>query len=354
MPDGNPRLLLLRLEGPLLERSRVPVSLLCEKLQALQRVLFGIGTALRGGGHRGRLRAEVAQACELQFVESRPGSLEVAAELPTSGALPYPLGDLGLESLDHFDKTLLALGSENSPALAALYPDHAHRARVLNSITPILPEEDGDYDIILTRGSARFPLRKEWREFIGRATREDSRLPEEAVRTLTGTLFRIEVATGERQLGLLVRNRKIPCFYSLEYEPLIQDLIPGSLVEVEGRVTLGEQGDVQRVEELFDVRAIQLLPLRWGRVDSGNQRFRLRIPIQIAQDFQDGVWVHENEPLGILAYGHSRADSLEAFRSEFAAIWDGIAEEEDSCLTVDARQLKAKLREIVERVEDLA
>ena len=62
----------------------------------------------------------------------------------------------------------------------------------------------------------------------------------------------------------------------------------------------------------------------------------------------------EFEPLGILGYGESRHDALNAFRLDFASSWDEIAQEKDEHLTLDAQELKQKLCNLVKEVQTLA
>jgi len=171
------------------------------------------------------------------------------------------------------------------------------------------------------------------------------------VQTLTGLLYLIEVATAQRHLGLIVSNRHISCYYSPEYEESVRELIPGSLVEIEGRATLDEQGEVRQIDEILNVRPVQLVPLNWRKVIHGNRRFVLRQQIQIRVNYDDGLWVHEYEPLGIISYASSRSESLEAFREDFAACWDLIAQEDDENLTTDAKEFKEKLLSLVDKVE---
>ena len=348
------RRLSLRIDGPLAEDGRVPLGLLARKLDAVQRVLFNIGSSLHGGGSRGQWKADVLDACELGLVEARFGSLEVVAELPPVRALAGLGADLGAEALDHFEHTLEAIQHRDLPALSRLYQDFGQRARVLKSLAPLLPEEGADYDLTLSVNGTGVALRPEQRTFVGLAARLEQELPEGLVRSLTGLLYRVEVATGDRQIGVIVDNRKIRCFYPPDIEDAVKELVPGSLVEVEGRATLDAQGQVDRIEEVLDVRAVQLIHLFWRRVSYGDRVFRLRRAIEIKVGFHEGLWVHEFEPLCLLAYAPTRSESLDALRQNFVAAWDEIAQEDDTNLTDDARDLKRRLLDVVERVDPLA
>jgi hypothetical protein len=192
------------------------------------------------------------------------------------------------------------------------------------------------------------------RSYLRALTREETEeYPEQSVQTIAGKLYRIEVATGQRHLGVISSNRFITCYYSQEYEDVVSDLIPGSLVEVEGLATLNDRGDVDRIEDILDVRQVQLTPLYWSRVIYNNRSFILTKPMQLLVNFLDGIWVHEHQQLGIIAYGKSRAESLNAFRMEFAALWDDYALEEDGLLSDDAKALKKAMSNLVKDIEEI-
>lgn len=86
--------------------------------------------------------------------------------------------------------------------------------------------------------------------------------------------------------------------------------------------------------------------IEWRR-----KRFILRKSLRVRIGLESGVWVYAYEPLGILAYGSSQAEALDAFRTEFASAWEQIAKEDDARLTRDARALKKRLLSVVDRVE---
>ena len=344
------RKLVLKIDSP----GKVSVETLSKKLQAAQQVLFNIGSSIAGGGRRGPHSGEVVQNCTLFFVESKPGSLEVIAQLAEPSVL-FGEYDIGEQALKHMGETLEAIQNKDRKAIEHLYRDSGQRTRVIKSVTRLLPEEDAEYDVLVLTSGFQNRLHSNLRETFEVVLVEPTELPELAMKTLTGTLYLIEVTTGQRQVGVTVNNRHIHCFYAAEDEAVIRDLIPGSLVEVKGRATLNESGDVQQIEEIMDITMVQpIVPLNWTRIDYGNRRFLLQEQIQIQQDFRDGVWVYEFEPLKVLGYGLSRHEALVTFRKDFAVCWDDIVQEEDANLTLDAQELKQKLKQLVKEVQSLA
>jgi len=343
------RQLRITLEGG----ARVPVSVVGEKLVAAQRMLFSVATALIGGGRRGQWRGDVLDACTLGFVQSRAGSLELVAELPDPEQLSlHEDRDLGVRALAEMGNTLKSLQARDSKDLQRRFGDFGQRARVVKSALPLLPDPESEFSVSISAGLVSAHLDADVRPFAARLASEDGQIyPDEEVRVLTGQLYRVEVATGERHIGLLHRHRKIRCFYGPSFEDVIRDLIPGSIVEVEGRATLNAAGEVEEVEEVIDARTVEPKSLQWSRLSYSGRRFVLRRPIVVEVEFNDDAWTHRFEPLSILGFGETRGESSEAFRMDFAACWDAIAHERDEALTADARALKVGLRELVYEVQ---
>jgi hypothetical protein len=354
LAEKDQRQLTIRIDGPLAKEGKVPVGLLASKLQSAQRMLLSIGTSLVGGGRTGKFKDTVLRACELDFVSADKKCLQITTEIPPSEEL-FEEQDIGLKSLERFSETLHAAESKDRKRIEELYPDRGQRVRVIRAALAMFPEEESDYEIHLKSNGVFHLLSPELAEYLDDISRpSEPEYFEESIQTLTGILYLIEVETGELRIGIKVGNRKIVCHYPAELEDLIKDLIPGSLIEVEGRISVGENEQVKEVDEVIDARQIQLIPLYWSRLTYGDQKFSFSERLVITVGFQDGIWSHENELLGILGYGETRAESLEAFREDFTASWDSIAQEDDGNLSDDAIELKKKLRILVSKVEDIS
>lgn len=88
-------------------------------------------------------------------------------------------------------------------------------------------------------------------------------------------------------------------------------------------------------------------PVLIESISSCGKSFKFKRPICVAVDHESGYWVHEYQPLKIYAYGETLSESRRAFDQDFAACWDGIANEPDEKLTLDAREMKNVMRELV-------
>lgn len=75
--------------------------------------------------------------------------------------------------------------------------------------------------------------------------------------------------------------------------------------------------------------------------------FKFKRPICVVVDHESGYWIHEYQSLKIYAYGETLSESRRMFDEDFAACWDGVANEPDDKLTPDAREMKKVLRDMV-------
>jgi len=78
-----------------------------------------------------------------------------------------------------------------------------------------------------------------------------------------------------------------------------------------------------------------------------NVEYRFQPPLCLKRSKMHGHVVFENQDLSLYAFGKSDEDALKALARDFAAVWGGIAEEEDYKLETMARSLKKRLRKAV-------
>jgi len=83
---------------------------------------------------------------------------------------------------------------------------------------------------------------------------------------------------------------------------------------------------------------------------SDSRMFEFHSPLRVTGREEGGIWIHECKPLRILAYAESREESWQAFLDYFESDWDGIAQEKDSRLTLDATEMKREYHKLVKSV----
>ena len=79
--------------------------------------------------------------------------------------------------------------------------------------------------------------------------------------------------------------------------------------------------------------------------------FHLTTPVNLDTSIEGDLHIVEYPDLGILDYGGSETEALESFAETFSAMWHHLAEERDSNLNTSAKQIKRKMRHLVNRIE---
>jgi hypothetical protein len=84
---------------------------------------------------------------------------------------------------------------------------------------------------------------------------------------------------------------------------------------------------------------------------SDSRRFYLQEPIDLTIRHRGPYYFIGYPPLQIEGYGPDKREALESFADVFSTTWEAYAEEDDSRLSRDARELKRKLSALVAAVE---
>ncbi|MGD0094567.1 MAG: hypothetical protein ABSE73_32050 [Planctomycetota bacterium] len=92
-------------------------------------------------------------------------------------------------------------------------------------------------------------------------------------------------------------------------------------------------------------KAFSLARFQWQ-----NRRFLLKNPASCTLDFQDGLWVYECPRYGMHTFSTNRHEAFAKFNEEFAFLYDGLYNQPDDALTLDAIQLRDVLRNDLEKV----
>jgi hypothetical protein len=165
--------------------------------------------------------------------------------------------------------------------------------------------------------------------------------------TLVGELIKIHVDSGEDKITVRSGPREIDCFYPDSFRDQIANLLAGSIVEVTGRATLDDRGEVRKLSEVIDVDTVSLEPLRISRFEFAGRRYALSAPVTVTVTYSDGLWVYANESLNLWGYADRREDALRDLHESFDYMYREIAEEAEESLDNLAKQLKRRLRGLV-------
>jgi len=83
----------------------------------------------------------------------------------------------------------------------------------------------------------------------------------------------------------------------------------------------------------------------------GAELFHLRQPVDLEVKSERGHSLVAYPALDIVGYGDDELEALESFADQFGGTWHAIALAEDADLTRDARQIKKRMLNLVDRVE---
>jgi len=88
-----------------------------------------------------------------------------------------------------------------------------------------------------------------------------------------------------------------------------------------------------------------------AKIEHGTRVFSFARPltIQILREVDEGgcYWQANAPKFGIFSIGDTVKAAMDEFSEDFAAVWDGLAFEQDESLTPDAQELKRELRALV-------
>ena len=143
----------------------------------------------------------------------------------------------------------------------------------------------------------------------------------------------------------------IECDYVKEMRDEITQLVAGSTVEIRGRAAYDPTGKVTKIDDLQEIRMIRIEPLRLTRIEWKNRVYRFRTPVDFSVEYDDGLWVYENEQLGVRAYAERRQDAIRELHENFDYVWREIAMEDDNNLDGMAIELKRYLLDVATQEE---
>ncbi len=88
-------------------------------------------------------------------------------------------------------------------------------------------------------------------------------------------------------------------------------------------------------------------------VQSGVRRFMLRKELRPDLIREGSLWSCELDELHLMGYAPTHQEAIQAFMDDFAATYDGLADEADDDLTLDARDLRDAIVGLVATVVPL-
>jgi len=242
--DHN-RKVTLTFGGEAFADGRVPLTLLADKLKALQSLLFHAAATVEHDtvARRGQWVNRYREAVELRFAEARTGSLVIEAELDEPDAVLFEGRDLGTEAVGMAYEFARIVNSDDAKALAAKVPDRQERLTLLRSLEQLSPRTNEAFILTFGNGQANHPgiqlsalTRIRTQLLIYREMINDTSDLEEA--RIVGTLTKIHYDVAPQKLSVRVqKGQEIDCYYDESLREQVTNLCAGSIVEVVGWAT---------------------------------------------------------------------------------------------------------------------
>lgn len=339
----------LRIFDPESEDITVPFSMIIEKLDAFQKSFYTVAqsTSGRQTGTRGNYSKYIRSSCELLFKSSSKGSLSIHATLPDVLTLFPDEQYNGYHYFEKFLQFLKGISNNDANSLINLIPDRMTRNRALRSIKKLIPDGKLSIEIFNSKQSKVAldnSFSKRMDSFI-----DTEELEEGLVVTLHGEAIEIRVKAGKKHVVLFDKNREITCYYSDEIEESIKAILPGTLVQLKGRAQVNEREEMIQIDEIYDISPITLGEFLVDQFKALNKVFILHKPVPCIADYRSGLWTFECPRYKLHSYNQEREIALSQFHEEFIMLCDGLLEELDEDLTIDAIELKNILLKEIKR-----
>ncbi len=336
---------------------RVPITLLAEKLKALQSLLFHAAATVSRDklARRGQWANRYRDAVELRFADARTGSLVIEAELPSETTPTFgDAFDLGRQALDLAYDFTAHLDQSNPAALEKLVPDRQERALLLRAIENIAPDPAENYTITFANGSPQHrdviltgATRLRARELLLQQAIDLAESAREV--TIVGTLTKIHYDVGPQKIAVRVGpGNEVDCFYDDSLREQVSNLCAGSIVEVVGIATLDMEGRVKQIDSVTGVEAVSMEPIRISTFEHGGRRYQLREAIPVSVEFSEGVWAYSNEALGIRGYAERREDALRELHEAFDFAYRDIGLAAEDTLIGKAIDMRREFQRLVQ------
>jgi hypothetical protein len=361
---SNPKkFITMTIDAPSEEGGFIPLKVLSKKFDTLQNILFNIAEIQSGepAAYRGNRSRQIRSACMLLFSETRKGSLTIIAELPPHqetehiNTAPDELKNIGIRALNGLKQAARAVVSGDLRKIAEVLPDSAGRVRFLKSLEGLCPRESDGFAVILgddTEGNyAEFT--PESRSFIKSCfTNKDAEESPE-VQTICGVLIEIRAFAGNSHISVRSRQREIRCYYPSDTEDQIAQLVTGSVVEVTGVCQIGDDGFVNSIYDISDINTVDLNPFRINSFMWDNKKFILKEPVICNIDFEGDLWIYKVPRYELHAFAADRREAFAQLGEFFASNCEELLYEKDENLTLDAIELRERIKTDLKEIKEI-
>ena len=92
---------------------------------------------------------------------------------------------------------------------------------------------------------------------------------------------------------------------------------------------------------------------QWVEVIHAGRRFRLSSPMDVRITHEDYLWTVRSDAVGVVGYGDTYQEAMEAFQSDFGDCWDRLVMNPGYALDEHSTEMRESLLNAVDRVDHL-
>lgn len=341
-PDCN---LTFHIEGALTDTHTVPADVLVQILENAQRAFELIGLQVEGKTVKTRARLAKASAEKFQLI----------CELPVHGCYAIPvcvggrsndlfLSESAAQAAQIFKQVMIGIQNKDDVSIADALPDGGIRKRVLESIKGILPQYGSSWNLKVKESNGVDVANVgDWSApFIDALVVPPEELA--AAQTVTGELRNINFAARKITILYPVTGREMDCFYPEDLEDLLfknrRDLL-----QVTGLMILDDHGVPKSIEDVTDIRELDLSPFSFVRTTRGTLSITARNTLKFVpvMDETSQYICLQDDDLGIEVFAETRQKVSIELDEQITMLWLEYAQADDETLDEVAQQLKRRL-----------
>jgi len=342
----------IALKGPGTEQG-ASVNAFCRVLHAHQNLVYQIGMYLMPGlqlSRTGSYPDLVVERCELLITKTEPGSLtadislrDIQQPLLKTGTWGHDALDLGTRVLE---KAQQGIAEEE---IAELVDDPVARLRVLTTSADCCPREDEKFWVEYQAPTLTQPIKLQ--AATGKSIRDFVKKQSTREMAVAGPVIGVRL-TGKKHIEVATAHGPIRCYLDPERAAEAAHYIE-RVLSVTGVAKVDAAGQVRSIQQITQVEELDAAPFEPQYIQHGNVLFRLTRPLRCGFRFEGARWLLDCSELAIHVAGASRDSAVQELSEEFAFIWEEYGQADDAHLTLDAHDLKRKVRGIVAEVTEV-
>lgn len=258
--------------------------------------------------------------------------------------------DIGLISCKNLLEFIDILSkSADWEKLSNVIPDSSYLRKILRTMETFFPKAGDDWH--LTLGSVFLEneavLTSNTSRVIGNILIE----PEIEQRVITGKLMRLHL--DEKRLGILYppSGRVLDCYYDPEIEEfIIQNL--KDIIQVRGTVQLDKNGEPDKIIDVSDIMEVDLRPVTFRKIVSDKVTLIFKDIIELYPSFNESSCEYEIEipEINLFVSGITREEMVATLKEDLIWLWQEYVIDTHDPFSDDAKQLRNKLKQLIEEV----